>query len=573
MENFKDLLQKLQETHEREVEGWQAKVKELSNKKGCDSKRMEELFTRNQQMKEQQRLLTENIKTLENRLRAGLCDRCTVTQEVAKRKQQEYEASQIHSLQHISLLAGEMTNLKKENLRLKDEARKLRAALDKDHSDPSSISSSTEVKPVVSPDLSPSPGVVALLSPTGGGGVAIKPEAERQGEEAERSRHLRNRSSFEVFKPQPTSAVPPWRTEHGVPRPGDGSLEVFEQHPSIHVQPPRKNYSSSPEVKLSRPVVHAPIPCHPRPIRSGPVPVPWPPSESSDWVSAGTGPAAETSSRLHLPRFPNPAPPVPQAGGRRHGFVPPWQKPNSHQLPAKEPTVVFKLRRVPDYPGSDSKKKDSPPPPKPEKPAEEEPRESSDGPLDLSDRGKSKSNQTPGDYSPSRRSSNAGTQRSPDNGVTTPASSSSPSPSPSSSSSSFTAAARKQEPDPTADHSSEVKGQEQKEEVDVKTDQSNGKKVPVLTLSLRPAVVRLEALNPALQKQESMSLNEKSANEPESSSDQQDDESESGPDGTPRRKRKRASVETETDRDLDPGNVHQERRIKITVRAEERSPS
>lgn len=32
-----------------------------------DTKRMEELFTKNQQMKEQQRILTENIKTLENR--------------------------------------------------------------------------------------------------------------------------------------------------------------------------------------------------------------------------------------------------------------------------------------------------------------------------------------------------------------------------------------------------------------------------------------------------------------------------------------------------------------------------
>ncbi|MED6234335.1 hypothetical protein ATANTOWER_027263, partial [Ataeniobius toweri] len=95
-----------------------------------DTKRMEELFTRNQQMKEQHRLLTENIKTLENRLRAGLCDRCTVTQEVAKRRQQEYEASQIQSLQHISLLAGEMTNLRKENLKLKDDITNLRAMLD-----------------------------------------------------------------------------------------------------------------------------------------------------------------------------------------------------------------------------------------------------------------------------------------------------------------------------------------------------------------------------------------------------------------------------------------------------------
>lgn len=39
-----------------------------------------------------------------SRLRAGLCDRCTVTQEVAKRKQHEFEASQMQSFQHISLL-------------------------------------------------------------------------------------------------------------------------------------------------------------------------------------------------------------------------------------------------------------------------------------------------------------------------------------------------------------------------------------------------------------------------------------------------------------------------------------
>lgn len=40
------------------------------------------------------------------RLRAGLCDRCTVTQELAKRRQQEFEASHVQSLQHISLLGG-----------------------------------------------------------------------------------------------------------------------------------------------------------------------------------------------------------------------------------------------------------------------------------------------------------------------------------------------------------------------------------------------------------------------------------------------------------------------------------
>ncbi|CAG13390.1 unnamed protein product, partial [Tetraodon nigroviridis] len=71
-----------------------------------DTRRMEELFSKNQQMKEQQRLLNETIQTLENRLRAGLCDRCTVTQELARRRQQEFEASHMQSLQHMTLIGG-----------------------------------------------------------------------------------------------------------------------------------------------------------------------------------------------------------------------------------------------------------------------------------------------------------------------------------------------------------------------------------------------------------------------------------------------------------------------------------
>ncbi|KAG7250868.1 hypothetical protein CRUP_035981, partial [Coryphaenoides rupestris] len=66
MDSFNELLHKLRDVHDRELEGWQLRVQELSNKKGCDIKRMEELFNRNQHMKEQQRILTENIKTLEN---------------------------------------------------------------------------------------------------------------------------------------------------------------------------------------------------------------------------------------------------------------------------------------------------------------------------------------------------------------------------------------------------------------------------------------------------------------------------------------------------------------------------
>ncbi|MGH0129567.1 UNVERIFIED_CONTAM: hypothetical protein FKN15_039075 [Acipenser sinensis] len=81
--------------------GLQAKVTELDHGKIL---RIEDLFKKNQQLREHQKMLHENVKLLENRLRAGLCDRCTVTQDVAKKKQQDYETSQLHSLQHITIL-------------------------------------------------------------------------------------------------------------------------------------------------------------------------------------------------------------------------------------------------------------------------------------------------------------------------------------------------------------------------------------------------------------------------------------------------------------------------------------
>uniref|UniRef100_A0A8C5R428 DNA endonuclease Ctp1 N-terminal domain-containing protein n=1 Tax=Leptobrachium leishanense TaxID=445787 RepID=A0A8C5R428_9ANUR len=77
--------------------------------------RIEELFSKNHILREQHKVLNENIKVLENRLRAGLCDRCKVTQELAKKKQQEFENAHFLSLQQISALTNEMNSLKEEN--------------------------------------------------------------------------------------------------------------------------------------------------------------------------------------------------------------------------------------------------------------------------------------------------------------------------------------------------------------------------------------------------------------------------------------------------------------------------
>lgn len=574
MECFNDLLHKLKEVHEREIEGWQVKVQELSNKKGCDTKRMEELFTRNQQMKEQHRLLTENIKVLENRLRAGLCDRCTVTQEVAKRRQQEFEASQIQSLQHISLLAGEMNNLKKENKKLKDENRNLKAALDKGHSDNSSNSSTTtEVKPNSSPALSPTSGILSLINTTtsrpsnkpADGNISVKPDVELKTEETE-GRQLRgiNRSQFDAL-PLSALTLPSWKKEHFVTRAGEKR---------------RSSVPAAGDVRPGRHVVHAPVARHPQAINSNSASLRWSLSESSDWITAGTNPVVQTSPNPHSQHFHSLNPMRQQASPRRQVFSPPFPKQSSIQPPAREPTVVFRLTNLPEYveiqtkPTEKTEKKENLLP-KVERVSEEGLKELNDGPLDLSDRGKSISSQVPKSDSSSALQDGTRVQKSPELEVNT---NSSADIAESSSSSivipsSSCATTEEQAPDKDPNHKV-VREQDQKEEVNGKTDESKGKKVPILTLSLRPVVV-LETLNPALQKQDSLSSNGKTSSatdEPETSSDEQDEEaSRSGHESNQGSKRKRASVETDADRDSNTdSNNHRERKLKITMRSEEK---
>ncbi|XP_010637014.1 DNA endonuclease RBBP8 isoform X2 [Fukomys damarensis] len=123
--DFKELWTKLKEYHDKEVQGLQVKISKLKKERILDAQRLEEFFTKNQQLREQQKVLQETIKVLEDRLRAGLCDRCAVTEEHMRKKQQEFENIRQQNLKLITELMNEKNALQEENKKLSEQLQKI----------------------------------------------------------------------------------------------------------------------------------------------------------------------------------------------------------------------------------------------------------------------------------------------------------------------------------------------------------------------------------------------------------------------------------------------------------------
>lgn len=185
-------------------------------------------------------------------------------------------------------------------------------------------------------------------------------------------------------------------------------MERTEQQSSIapHALPFKNSSSVSGEPNPSRHVLHAPVPCRPQPLKSA-LTLPWSLTDPPDWMSmgvAGTGMPVQPSPKQNRLRFPNLIPTSQHAShssSRRQGSGSIWHKQNKSQPPAKEPTVVFRLSTMPENVGSQTKPKEKKEVllPKTEGMSGEGLREVYEMPLDLSDRGKSKSGQTPRDDS------------------------------------------------------------------------------------------------------------------------------------------------------------------------------
>ncbi|KAJ8016500.1 hypothetical protein DPEC_G00007880 [Dallia pectoralis] len=601
-EGFNELLHRLREAHERELEVWQDKYQDLTNKKGCDTKRMEELFNKNQHLREQQRLLTEIIKQLENRLRAGLCDRCTVSQELSKRRQQEYETSQILSLQHISTLAGEINTMKKENQRLQEEVRRLRRALEgqSGHSSSKDATQGVRKSEIRSPSAMPhvTTGTRSLSQPQEGatGGVAIvKTETDsfRAGETLPEVRRVRDWNGPQIYKsPKHLSMSPPvqrtLRPEHittrGTIRQKRAHSEESHLPPSLsrllvlknnHVPPSFNSLSTSSSLpgddKPSRPLVHAPVPYRPLPINSARLSIPWPLPEHSDWVtlttSVGDDPALHPNHNSNLAHFSNLQTKEQQSASnslsRKHNPGLDWSRFSHSPQESLTRNLPVKPFPRPDAQVQDQNRLSEPTLQKDvvvhqDKVFGEGLRET-DTPLDLSDTGKSKS-KSPQDYKPSltmqdiqevipsRATRTNSTQHVSQQAHPHTASSASSSSPPAPRFSSCSTPPSNQHKQSLSNCNQKVEGKSETEEDDGQAHQrttmeSVDRKVPHLTISMRP-VVLLEALNTGLHKQ--LSSNGKSAKSIASRSSSEEQDVDCGSESSQSNKRKRNKMDTET---------------------------
>ncbi|KAL4655435.1 RBBP8 N-terminal-like protein isoform X1 [Arapaima gigas] len=538
LESFSELLHKLKALHEREVEGWQERVLELTNQKCCDTKRMEELFSKNQQLREQQKALTENIKQLENRLRAGLCDRCTVTQDVAKRKQQEYESSQIQSLQHISVLASEMNALRKENKRLQEEVKNLRGLIEGQNGHSSQVST---------PESGTPPGAAAAVGKTYRQ-PAVKNDPDSLGflsaeEKLQGCRKPQAWSSQETYLSNKLQANAPsislgQRVENTPSRGYSGvkrtrSMETMEPlHPPgspshLPVSPLLllKNFhlpASSPSASSvstwdEKPGAHlnqTPVIYRPRPIKSTRLSLPYSLSEHQDWATWVSSPAFMERKLLEKERF--------CSEGTDNHFHSRGRKCSpelllsaTHPLSeasttgdapwkgrTKEKEAALSLWKCSDRTMDKTSEKSSP-------------EAAGEAPLDLSDPRRSQPSEQPKAHKPNpflpeedpeeaEGSSKLSTLKSPLQAQTSPPSRGPAHPLPT---------AAPSPPSPSEELPPPVSGkhqQKQEEELNGRKEdtisevspKAEQKKVPVLTLSLRPVVV-LETMKEGMETQES----------------------------------------------------------------------
>lgn len=201
-------------------------------------------------------------------------------------------------------------------------------------------------------------------------------------------------------------------------------------------------------------MLRSPVPSRPQPIKTSPVTLPWP-------SAPGTGLVLQPSPKTAMSRLPNLISTGQHGSLRRQGFGSFWHKQSTPKPNAIEPTVLFRLRSPSEHEESQAKHQEEKeiPPSKAERVSVEGLSEVCEGPLDLSDGGKSKSDQSQRDYSPIALQGVERVNNSPNVDVKTNASLHAPVSSPHhvvAPSSSSTLPVKQQQEEPTTDHKHKV---------------------------------------------------------------------------------------------------------------------
>uniref|UniRef100_A0A672LA16 DNA endonuclease RBBP8 n=1 Tax=Sinocyclocheilus grahami TaxID=75366 RepID=A0A672LA16_SINGR len=125
-EKLQHLLSAVREIHDTALQELQAKITKLKKERCLDAQRLGEFHSKNQQLREQQKILQEKSRQLEDRVRSGPCDHCAVTEKQIKKTNTEFEDTHQKNLSVISELEAERKTLKDENRKLSLELERLR---------------------------------------------------------------------------------------------------------------------------------------------------------------------------------------------------------------------------------------------------------------------------------------------------------------------------------------------------------------------------------------------------------------------------------------------------------------
>ncbi|XP_029003307.1 DNA endonuclease RBBP8 [Betta splendens] len=116
-ELFEGLWRQLRDCHQNVLQELEAKVSKLKKERCLDAQRLEVFYSRNQQLKDQNKTLQDAISLLEERLRAGECDQCSILEESLKNNQDL-----------ITALKNERNHLQEENSRLHAQVQRLKTS-------------------------------------------------------------------------------------------------------------------------------------------------------------------------------------------------------------------------------------------------------------------------------------------------------------------------------------------------------------------------------------------------------------------------------------------------------------